>query len=852
MSTVPATAHSSHGLSEDEARARLARDGNNELPRNRAQSFVASALSALAEPMFLLLVVAAGIYVVLGDRVEAMFLLASVAVIIAITVYQQRRTERVLEALRDLSSPRALVIRDGVERRIAGRDVVVGDVMVVREGDRVAADAELVKAVDLRVDESLVTGESVPVAKLPSARGPCPSDGPADRLYAGTLVVGGHAIAVVTATGAQSEIGRIGGSLASLGVETTRLQAETRALVRTFAGAALALCTVLVVVYVATRGEWLQGVLAGLTLAMAILPEEFPVVLTVFLALGAWRMTRVSVLTRRVAAIEALGAATVLCVDKTGTLTQNRMAVRRIYASGARWQRDPRSEAPLPEPFAGAVRVSVLASEPNPFDPMERAFHDLIGRNVPSRAGGIVRRYRLTARRLAVTHVWRHDDSTQATAAAKGAPEAIIELCGLKGEQAKAIHDEAIAMAAAGLRVLGVAKADCDAMRLPDDPAALGLQFVALMGLADPLRPTVADAMRQCREAGIRVIMVTGDFPVTARAIARDAGLASDPRVLTGAELDGMSDADLGVRLAHTDIFARVVPAQKLRIVNALKASGEIVVMTGDGVNDAPALKAAGIGIAMGGRGTDVAREAAALVLVDDDFGSIVAAIRQGRRIFDNLRKAMSYLVAVHIPIAGLGLVPVVLGGPLVLFPAHVVFLEFAIDPACSIAFEAEPAEPDVMRRPPRPPTERLLGRRALALALLEGLVALAFTLGVYAFAVASSLPEARTRLLAFSALFVANVSLIFFTRSGGRRVWQHIVAGNRSLWVVALSTLGAFIAIVALPPLRAPFRIAAPILEDAAIVALATLALWCTLAALQLVARAGRLKTRPAGAPRV
>jgi len=820
------------GLTSETAQRKLADDGHNELPRSPTRSFLANALHALAEPMFALLVIASAIYLLLGDRVEALFLLASVVAIVAITVYQQHKTERVLEALRDLSSPRALVVRDGIEQRIPGREVVVDDVLIVREGDRVAADGDVLDAVDLHVDESLRSGESIPVAKSPQADA-LYDDAGARRVYAGTLVVKGHGLARVTATGVRSEIGRIGRSLEALGIEATALQAETRRLVRAFSLIAVALCAVLVVVYVVTHADWLNGVLAGLTLAMAILPEEFPVVLTVFLALGAWRMSRISVLTRRIAAIEALGATTVLCVDKTGTLTQNRMAVRRICTQGRGLDVVPGE--PLPQPFAEAARVSRLASEPSPFDPMERAFHDL-PRTDDRLDAELERRYPLSADLLAVTHVWRHNGSSRVTIAAKGAPESIVRFCRLSAEEADSVLREATAMAASGLRVLGVAHAERDLVLLPSDPRELRPQFVALMGLADPLRPSVPQAMRECRRAGVRVIMITGDFPVTAYAIAREAGLADDPKLVSGAELDGMSDAQLGERLACVDVFARVVPAQKLRIVNALKARREVVAMTGDGVNDAPALKAAHIGIAMGGRGTDVAREAAALVLLDDDFGSIVAAIRQGRRIFDNLRKAMTYLVAVHIPIAGLGLVPVLLGGPLVLFPAHVVFLEFLIDPACSIAFEAEPAEPDVMRRPPRKPTARLLAGRSLARATLEGFVALAFTIGVYWTAMTASLPEPRTRLLAFTALLVANLSLIFFTRSGGRRVWRHIVAGNRSLWIIVLAIVAAYAAVVALPALRAPFRMAAPTLADAVIVATATLLLWLGLAVLQLV----------------
>jgi Ca2+-transporting ATPase len=389
------------------------------------------------------------------------------------------------------------------------------------------------------------------------------------------------------------------------------------------------------------------------------------------------------------------------------------------------------------------------------------------------------------------------------------------------------------------LRVLALAAAqpaidrEGGADALPGDPAELGMRFVGLVGLADPLRPSVPTAMRECRAAGVRVVMITGDYPVTAHAIAREAGLADAPRIVTSRALDALDEATLRRSLPDIDVFARVVPAQKLRIVEALKGRDEVVAMTGDGVNDAPALRAASIGIAMGGRGTDVAREAAALVLVDDDFGSIVRAIRQGRRIYDNLRKATSYLVAVHIPIAGLGLIPVLLGATPVLFPAHVVFLEFVIDPACSIAFVAEPAEPDVMRRPPRNPRERLVAGRSLALAVLEGMVALAFTLALYGLAVAAGRSEAEARLLAFSAIVIANLSLIFFARAGGRRVWRHMVLRNRSLWLIVGATLAAYAAVLAIPWLRTQFRLAAPTLADGALLVAATAVFWLVLGGL-------------------
>jgi P-type Ca2+ transporter type 2C len=818
------------GLSSDAARQRLAQQGANELPRSRTRSFLTSAVHALAEPMFGLLVVAAAIYVALGDRVEAIFLAASVIVVMSITLYQEFKTERVLEALRDLASPRALVIRDGIERRIPGRDVVVDDVLVVGEGDRIAADGVLLVGDAVHVDESLLTGESVPVMKSPT-RDAGADD--ASRVFAGTLVVRGQGIARVTATGANSEMGRIGRSLEPIDAQATALQVEMRRLVLAFSVLALIVCTLLVAVFVAARGGWLGAILAGVTLAMAILPEEFPVVLTVFLALGAWRMARVHVLARRMTAIEALGAATVLCVDKTGTLTQNRMTIRRIYANGRQFDPATTNDA-IPAPFAAVVRIGVLASEPRPFDPMERAFHELVP-GTDDEARELVRRYPLSSQRLIVTHAWRDRASSRLLIAAKGAPEAIIEACALPPDEAASVLHDASVMAASGMRVLGVARGEQASDSLPDDPRALHLDFVGLVGLVDPLRPSVPEAMRECRNAGVRVIVITGDFAATAHAIAREAGVSEDPRVVSGTELAALSDDELAVRLATTDVFARVVPAQKLRIVEALSRTGNVVAMTGDGVNDAPALKAAQIGIAMGARGTDVAREAADLVLLDDDFGSIVRAIRQGRTIFDNLRKALSYLVSVHVPIAGLGLVPVLVGGPLVLFPAHVVFLEFVIDPACSIAFEAEPAEPDVMRRPPRRAGTRLLGRRPFALAMLEGTIALAFCLLVYGIALLLGMPEERTRLLAFTAVIAANLSLILFARGGGRRAWRHVVAANRSLWAIVWTTLAIYGLIVAVTPVRHLFHLAEPAAEDALILGIAVVLLWFALGMLNV-----------------
>ncbi|HSN20025.1 MAG TPA: HAD-IC family P-type ATPase, partial [Usitatibacter sp.] len=657
---------SPRGLDEAEARRRLAAEGPNLLPGTRERSVLALAWRVATEPMFLLLIGAASVYLVLGDVREALVLAASIVVVLGITVVQERRTERALEALRDLSSPRALVVRGGREMRIAGAEVVRGDLLVLREGDRVSADATLLEAHDLSVDESLLTGESVPVAKAQGA-----------AVFSGTLVVRGLGRAEVSATGARSELGRIGTSLATVESGKTSLEVETARIVRILAVFAIALCVVVAVLYFATRGDALGGALAGLTLAMALLPEEFPVVLTVFLALGAWRISKHGVLTRRMPAIEMLGAATVLCCDKTGTLTENRMAVAEAWTGEWRARRawDAR-EAPL-------LEAAALACEPEAFDPMERA---ILEASSAPRSGTLEKRYPLAEGFLAVCHAWRLASGDRILAL-KGAPETVIGLCALDDPERERALAAAADAARRGLRVLGVARAAAQG-EWPQRPQEARFAFLGFVALADPLRPTVPGAIALARRAGIRVVMITGDHPETALAIARQAGL--DPgEAITGAQLERLDDGALERAVRHVQVFARVRPEQKLRLVNAYRAAGEVVAMTGDGVNDAPALKAAHIGIAMGGRGADVAREAAALVLLEDDFSDIVRAVRIGRRIFDNLRKAMAYIFAVHLPIAGLALIPLLLGWPPVFEPVHIVFLEMIINPACSIAFEA-------------------------------------------------------------------------------------------------------------------------------------------------------------------
>ncbi|MDD1762575.1 MAG: cation-translocating P-type ATPase [Methanothrix sp.] len=806
------------GLSEAEAIKLLKEVGYNELPSAKSRSGFAIAFEVVKEPMFLLLVAGGLVYLMLGDLQEALILMGSVLVVMGITFYQERKTERALEALRDLSSPRALVIRDGEQRRIAGRDVVPGDLIVLAEGDRVPADAVLLSCTNLSADESLLTGESVSVRKicsdslekLPEMTRPGGDDLP--FIYSGSLVVQGQGVAVARATGMNTEIGKIGRALQQVESEETALQKETNLLVRNLAIFGLCLCLLVVIAYGLTRGNWLQGFLAGITTAMAVLPEEFPVVLTVFLALGAWRISQNNVLTRRVPAVETLGSATVLCVDKTGTLTMNRMKVKKIFARGEFFELNDGGSL-LPDTVHEVIEFSILASQMDPFDPMEKAFKKL-GEDYLAKTEHIhmdwelVKEYPLSKKLLAMSRVWRSPLGNEYVIAAKGAPEAMAELCHFDSDRQSELSKDVQAMAQEGMRVLGVAAASFQETDLPDGQHDFEFRFLGLIGMEDPVRPGVPEAIKECYSAGVRVVMITGDYPGTAQSIARQIGLPTD-QVITGPELERLSDQELTTRVRDVCIFSRVVPEQKLRLVQALKANGEVVAMTGDGVNDAPALKAANIGIAMGGRGTDVARESASLVLLDDDFSSIVKAITLGRRIFDNIKKAMAYILAIHVPIAGISLIPVLLNWPLIFFPVHVVLLELIIDPACSIAFEAEPEETDVMNRPPRDPKAPLFSRHAMGLSLLQGLSVLVIVMAVFTVSLYRDQDEAEARALTYTTLIVANLSLILANRSWSRTILDTMSTPNPALWWVVAGALIFLAMAIYVPFLRELFSFA-------------------------------------------
>jgi Ca2+-transporting ATPase len=847
------------GLSEAEAARRLAEDGYNELPSAARRTIFTIAFDVVREPMFLLLVACGTIYFFLGEMQEGCMLLSFVLVIMAITFYQERKTERALDALRNLSSPRALVIRDGAERRIAGREVVRGDIIVLAEGDRIPADGVVLWHSSLSTDESLLTGESLSVSKSVwdgRAEMSRPGGDGLPFVYSGTMAVRGQGIAEVRGTGVRTEMGKIGRALQDVKPEPMLLQKETGRIVRNFAGVGLVLCALVIVTYGLTRADWLNGFLAGLTLAMAILPEEFPVVLTVFLALGAWHLSQKRVLTRHMPAVETLGSATVLCVDKTGTLTMNQMSVSDLFAKGEWHDVHYRKDEALPETFHEIVEYSILASQRDPFDPMEKAFklfgdHFLAHTEHLHDDWTLVHEYPISEKLLAISRVWKSPAGDEFVIAAKGAPEVIADLCHFDASETEELSSRVARMADRGLRVLGVAKALFREGDLPGGQHDFQFSFLGLVGLADPVRPEVSASIAECYDADIRVVMVTGDYSGTARNIARQAGLEPADRVLTGSELERIGDAELGERVRDTNIFARVMPEQKLKLVNALKANREIVVMTGDGVNDAPALKSAHIGIAMGGRGTDVAREAASLVLLDDDFSSIVKAVRMGRRIFDNLKKAMAYILAIHVPIAGLSLIPVLFKWPLVLFPVHIVFLELIIDPACSIVFEAEPEEKDVMKRPPRDVKKPLINRRTVGASVLQGLTVLAIVLAVFVFARSHGDAANEARALAFTTLVIANLGLIFTNRSYSRTALQTVRVPNAAAWWSSIGSVVFLAVVLYVPFLEKLFLFETPHAGDLALCSGAALASVLLFEAIKAfgIARGGRLPRESRGA---
>jgi Ca2+-transporting ATPase len=767
------------GLSAKSVELKLNKGEFNELPNSEKKSVLEIAFSVIKEPMFMLLLACGILYLIIGDYREGIILFSSILIIIFITFYNRNKTEKALDALKKISSPRTLVLRDGKQKRIPSRELVTDDIIILNEGDRISADAFVIDSNHLTIDESLLTGESIPVSKengLP--------------IYSGSMVIQGNAKAKVTAIGIHTEFGKIGRSLNDIKPETTRLQIEMKKIIKNLFIIGGIISVIVVIAYYETRGNFIKSLLSGLSSAMAILPEEFPVVLTVFLALGAWRLSKKNVLSRQVNAIETLGSTSVLCSDKTGTITQNKMELVAIFHNNLIYSKSDFESNK--EELNFICHTALRASQVNPIDPMEQAIVNHIKTSkTENPKTNLIKEYPLSKDLFAMTRVSKDEDKS-IFISCKGAPETILKLCKTEGSDLENFIKQMTQMAERGLRVIGVSHSKSAYDELPENQSDFNFEFLGFLGFEDPIRPEIKSALIECQTAGIKVVMITGDFPVTAKSIGDQIGLSEIGKMMTGEDLNKLGDDELSKAIEYVSIFARVIPEQKLRIVNAFKKNGHVVAMTGDGVNDAPALKAAHIGIAMGLRGTDVARESASMVLLDDNFSSIVSAIRGGRKIYDNLQKAMTYIMAIHVPIIGLSLIPAFFENlPIILLPVHIVFLELIIDPVCSIAFESEKEEKDIMTRNPRNLNDTFFGRNKIAESVLQGLLLLAFVLAVFLFTIKEGHSEFETRAISFSALIVGNIFLILSNLSKTRSVFSTLKENNKSLiLIVAIAIL--------------------------------------------------------------
>lgn len=800
------------GLTKSQVIQLQAQHGFNELSISDKKTVLSLLFRILSEPTFALLLLAGFIYLVIGKIDDALILIGFIFISAGITLYQERKSEKAIDALKDLSSPRAIVIRDGITQRIAGKEIVVGDILILEEGDRIPADALLLEAHDLLVDESLLSGESEPVKK-----------DDANQVHSGCMVIRGSGVAKVTAIGMQTELGKIGKSLKQIIMLNSPLQEDIGQLIKRFTIFGIFLSALVLLIFGLKNNEWLQGMLIAISLTMALLPEEFTVILTVFMALGVWRIARQKVLTRYAPVIETLGSITALCVDKTGTLTQNKMSLEVLATPQNILMLGSKDDALNPTQKE-LLSYSILASEINPFDPMEQAFHEkrnLAHESIQQTSEfQLVHEYGLTPDLPAMTHVWQAAESNECLVAIKGAPEAVLRCCNLLPTQIAVIEKQIKDLASQGLRLLGVAKSHYT-KQSPAWPATLDsfeFTWLGIVGLKDPIREEVPASIQKCQRAGIRVIMITGDHAITAQAIAKQAGIDSIS-VLSGNDINSLNDFELRQAVMKTSIYVRIKPTEKLRLVKALQANNEVVAMTGDGVNDAPALKSAHVGIAMGQRGTDVAREAASLVLLNDDFSSITHTIQQGRQIYDNLHKAIIYVVAIHIPMAGAVFIPILFGEQPILDPIHIVFLQMIIDPACATIFEMESPENDVMLRPPRAINQKLFSLQNISMALLQGVGLTAIVVGLYFWLLNMGSSHAMATTLSFGSLVLGNISLIIVSRSKNDHFFKILQKTNPSQkWILSIVFI-SFGFLITIPFLRDRFHFTVPTLEGAMIV---------------------------------
>ncbi len=773
--------------------------GKNVLLAVKKETFFKKMLHVLTEPMFLLLIIAAIIYFFLGEPRDGITMFVFVIGMISIDVIQEWKTDKTLEALKELSAPKIEVIRDEEITEINSEDLVPGDLMLIYEGTKIPADGSVLKCSGLRVDEATLTGEAEGVWKYSINEGNVTTDyWKNDYCYAGTMVIQGNAMVLVDKIGSKTEYGKIGTNIINAKEDDTPLQKQISTLIKMFAWIAfvlllmVAIITFLNLIDHTLKDRIIESILSGITLAMAMIPEEFPVILTVFLSMGAWRLAKKNSLIKKLASVETLGSVSVLCVDKTGTITKNEMAVEEEWLI-----KDTKDDF---------YNTLALASTFESHDPMEKAIlnycyeHGIDENNIFS--GAKIKEYVFTNDTKMMGYVW--NNSNYITLTAKGSPESIMAISILTDEEKELVNSKIKEMSDKGLRVIGIAKKIfTDNDNIPNLLTDNELIFCGLIGLIDPPRDNIDKDIALCNKAGIRVVMITGDNGFTASAIAKKIGIPNNDKIITGHMLDELSDEELCEKVKDVSIFSRVIPEHKMRIIKAFRQNGEIVAMTGDGVNDAPALKYADIGIAMGKRGSDVSKEAASLILMDDNFSTIVDTIKDGRRIYNNIKKAVYYVLIIHIPIALASLLsPLLKISPanLFLLPIHIVLLELIIDPTCSVILERQPVEGNIMHRPPRDPNEKLINTKSLFRSIIQGLIIFAFSYILYYQNIDNNIYIARS--MGLSMIMFANLFLVMVNSSETDYAYTTIkkLINDKIMWLVCMIMLLGIVVILYSP----------------------------------------------------
>jgi Ca2+-transporting ATPase len=748
------------GLSDAEVLESRAKSGANKLVYKKENSFLDAVRSIVKEPMIILLFVAATIYFISGKPEDAIFLSVAIVLVAAISLYQDSRSRNALEKLKTFIKPACKVIRNNQEKEIDSQELVVGDFLIVEEGTVIAADAIIVQSNDFSVNESILTGESLSVSKDKASAD--------NKIYLGCTVAGGLAIAEVIAVGNETKLGKIGKSLESIDEEKTPLEMQIRNFVRKMVVAgAVVFLIVWGINYFMVR-DLVDSLLKALTLAMSILPEEIPVAFTTFMALGAWRLMKMGIVVKQMKTVETLGSATVICIDKTGTITENKMSLAKVYDYSTNNIADLKNQ--LSESEKQLIRISMFASEPVPFDAMEIALHDAYQSTHPGDERPdfkMVHEYPLSGKPPMMTHVFENSSGNRIVAA-KGAPEAIMNVCGLNAEQKEMITVALRELGRSGFRLIGVAQSEIAGVSFPETQQEIKFAFKGIVAFYDPPKENISSVLENFYTAGIGVKIITGDNAETTSAIAQQINFKGFENSLSGEQLLNLSEEELKLKVSGTNVFTRMFPEAKLRVINALKSNNEIVAMTGDGVNDGPALKASHIGIAMGKKGTEIAKQAASLILVDDDLSKMVDAVAMGRKIYANLKKAIQYIISIHIPIILTVFIPLALGWiyPNIFSPVHIIFLELIMGPTCSIIYENEPMEKNTMVQKPRPFTNTFFNLKELATSIIQGLAITAGTLFIYQYGVNNNLDENSVRTMVFIVLISANIFLTLINRS--------------------------------------------------------------------------------------